>query len=57
MWGVSLMEKKKKKCPVHKDTRCYCTPRPDFFKQEQTEFERQQEEWFNNNCQGNIEDY
>ena len=20
-----------KKCPVHKDTRCYCDPRPDFF--------------------------
>ena len=20
------------KCPVHKDTRCYCDPRPNFFK-------------------------
>ena len=25
--------------------------------EEQTEFERQQEAWFDNNCQGQIEEY
>ena len=32
-------------------------PEPKEKEEYQTEFERQEEAWYENNCQGNIEDY
>ena len=29
-----MKEIKKKKCPIHNDTRCYCDERKDFFKRD-----------------------